>query len=197
MVMNRLFHVDLERITTSGATVAVRAKTPRGACDQAKMVAGSARFVHGADVGAVTIKYVLHNPRLAEDLPPIEETHFDAYRVSVSACVSHPEFYLPRLEDYGSWAGVTALNQMAGYVDLHGITTEAFDELIHEFHSADAAEVNNGGLHAQISYLTGAVGLSNAWSRLIALVNDDDQEWSEDQDNDSADGDGDDEEQDE
>ncbi|SMB96844.1 hypothetical protein SAMN00808754_1683 [Thermanaeromonas toyohensis ToBE] len=39
-----------------------------------------------------------------------------------------------------------------------GIKPEDLDELVHEFKAAEAAEINNGGLEAQLEYLVQCCG---------------------------------------
>jgi len=47
-----------------------------------------------------------------------------------------------------------------------GVDSEDLDELIHDFKSSEAADINNGGLDSQVLYLVDAVGIKGTMSRV-------------------------------
>lgn len=51
-----------------------------------------------------------------------------------------------------------ALKKLVSWAEARGIAPEDLDELVYEFKAAEASDINNGGLEAQLRYLLECCG---------------------------------------
>jgi hypothetical protein len=64
----------------------------------------------------------------------------------------------------------TIVERLTEKVNAAGLEPEDVDDLVHEFASSVAADVNNGGLEDQITYLVDGLGAQHAERQLDELI---------------------------
>jgi len=65
---------------------------------------------------------------------------------------------------------IAVVERLVNKADTAGLAAEDLDELVHEFASSVAADVNNGGMEDQIAYLVDGLGAQHTERQIDELI---------------------------